>query len=198
MNEGRETPSAAACRLWVGGFCCDGHVARFGAGASAGCAERPGECSQCPDRAGRRAGDPSLPPGSPQTADYRYDPQLDTFTRSDALGPTAFVSLNTVGRGRWSVGFRASYQDLSRTESSSSTSAFGRRCPLRDEVRSISTHADGSRAVDVHGGDRLAGPQPGAADHGRRRKREDAVRHRLAHRHRRDRGARRCSCGGVR
>lgn len=46
----------------------------------------------------------SLPPSAGQSAVYLYDPDLDTYTISPLVGPTALRSASTIGEG--SVGFR--------------------------------------------------------------------------------------------
>jgi hypothetical protein len=54
----------------------------------------------------------SLPPTSGQSFSYSYDPQTLTFVASERLGPTAFLSTQTVGKGKAAFRFAASYFDL--------------------------------------------------------------------------------------
>jgi hypothetical protein len=56
---------------------------------------------------GVQQGISSLPPTSGQSLTYQFDPELSTFVASEQLGPTAFRSPQTVGKGKWA--FRTSY-----------------------------------------------------------------------------------------
>lgn len=54
----------------------------------------------------------SLPPTSGQSLTYEYDPTTLTFVADSRLGPTAFLSANTIGKGKGSFRFATSYFDL--------------------------------------------------------------------------------------
>jgi hypothetical protein len=55
----------------------------------------------------------SLPPMSGQSFSYDFDRETGTYVRSPLLGPTALRSTRTVGEGKTSVRFAASYFELS-------------------------------------------------------------------------------------
>lgn len=55
----------------------------------------------------------SLPPTAGQSFSYTYDPKTLTFVANEQLGPTAFLSTSTVGKGKASFRIAASYFDIS-------------------------------------------------------------------------------------
>jgi hypothetical protein len=55
----------------------------------------------------------SLPPTSGQSFSYEYDPDTLTFVASEVLGPTAFRSAQTVGKGRFTFRAAGSYFEIS-------------------------------------------------------------------------------------
>jgi hypothetical protein len=54
----------------------------------------------------------TLSPLSPQSVEYRFDPELLNFVRSEHLGPTSFRSPWTVGKNEWAVHASYSYFEL--------------------------------------------------------------------------------------
>ena len=58
----------------------------------------------------------SLPPTSGQSFVYSYDEQLDTYKATPYLGPTAYRSPLTIGKGRMSVRVATSYFELNNTQ----------------------------------------------------------------------------------
>ncbi len=56
----------------------------------------------------------TLPPSSGQSFLFQYDPALDTYVASSRLGPTAFRTAQTIGRGNFGLRFAGSYLDLNR------------------------------------------------------------------------------------
>lgn len=57
----------------------------------------------------------TLPPTSGQAFAYTYDPETLTFVTSDQLGPTAFLSTYTVGKGQLTFRVAASYFSMSQS-----------------------------------------------------------------------------------
>lgn len=58
----------------------------------------------------------NLPPTSGQSLVYEYDEALDTYKATGLLGPTAFRSPLTIGKGKMSVRVAGSYFELSNTQ----------------------------------------------------------------------------------
>lgn len=56
----------------------------------------------------------TLPPTSGQAFLYQYDPNLDTYVASSRLGPTAFRSARTIGRGRFALRAAGSYFEVNK------------------------------------------------------------------------------------
>ena len=54
----------------------------------------------------------SLPPTSSQSFSYEYDPNKDTYLRSQRLGPTVLRSPQTIGAGHFSLRMAVSYFEL--------------------------------------------------------------------------------------
>lgn len=59
----------------------------------------------------------SLPPTSGQSFVYEYDDALDTYKATGLLGPTAYRSPLTLGKGKMSLRAAASFFELSNTQS---------------------------------------------------------------------------------
>ena len=57
----------------------------------------------------------SLPPTSGQSLSYTYDPETLTFAAGERLGPTAFLSAQTIGKGKTALRVAASYFGLSES-----------------------------------------------------------------------------------
>jgi hypothetical protein len=57
----------------------------------------------------------SLPPTSGQSFQYDFDPKLQTFARTDRLGPVSFRIPETIGDGNLSVRVALSYFELSES-----------------------------------------------------------------------------------
>jgi hypothetical protein len=57
----------------------------------------------------------SLPPTSAQAFAYEFDPASDTYVRSTLLGPTAFLSARTIGKGKLALRVATSYFELSES-----------------------------------------------------------------------------------
>src|SRR5215831_9102494 len=57
----------------------------------------------------------SLPPTSGQSFTYEFDPKLDAYTASPALGPTVLRSPQTVGAGKLSFRGAATYFAIDQT-----------------------------------------------------------------------------------
>lgn len=58
----------------------------------------------------------NLPPTSGQSFVYEYDDALDTYKATGLLGPTAYRSPQTIGKGKMSVRAAASYFELNNTQ----------------------------------------------------------------------------------
>jgi hypothetical protein len=56
----------------------------------------------------------TLPPTSGQAFLYQYDPNLDTYVASTRLGPTAFRTARTIGRGRFGLRAAGSYFEVNK------------------------------------------------------------------------------------
>jgi hypothetical protein len=56
----------------------------------------------------------TLPPSSGQAFLYQYDPNLDTYVASARLGPTAFRTARTIGRGRFGLRAAGSYFEVNK------------------------------------------------------------------------------------
>lgn len=72
----------------------------------------------------------SLPPTSGQSFVYEYDEALDTYKATGFLGPTAYRSPLTIGKGRMSLRFAGSYFELSNTQNPINYQVTGLAAPL--------------------------------------------------------------------
>jgi hypothetical protein len=72
----------------------------------------------------------SLPPTSGQSFVYEYDDALDTYKATGLLGPTAYRSPLTIGKGRMSLRVAASYFELSNTQAPIDYQVNGLERPL--------------------------------------------------------------------
>lgn len=57
----------------------------------------------------------SLPPSAGQAFSYSYDPEADTFVKTNRLGPTALRSTDPIRKGQFDVRFAASYFALDQS-----------------------------------------------------------------------------------
>jgi hypothetical protein len=72
----------------------------------------------------------SLPPTTGQSFVYEYDPQIDTYRATGLLGPTAYRSPLTIGKGKMSVRVAGSYFALSNTQNPIDYEVTGLANPL--------------------------------------------------------------------
>ena len=72
----------------------------------------------------------NLPPTSGQSFVYEYDEALDTYKATGLLGPTAYRSPLTIGKGRMSVRVASSYFALNNTQNPINYEVNGLQQPL--------------------------------------------------------------------
>lgn len=72
----------------------------------------------------------NLPPTSGQSFVYEYDEALDTYKSTGLLGPTAYRSPQTIGKGKMSLRAAGSYFELSNTQNPINYEVTGLASPL--------------------------------------------------------------------